>query len=455
MHRWALSYLSTWKSRKSRKPLVIRGARQVGKSYLVALFGQSDFNQVVEVNLERNPELASLFSLSPYKTIRNLELRFGVSIVPGSTLLFIDEIQTAATVLASLRYFYEELPELHVIAAGSLLEIALEQLSLSMPVGRVEYLHLGPMQFEEFLLAIGKEQLAQFLGELLVDGVIPPAIHSQLLDLLRLFLHIGGMPAVIQAYVDSGSLLECDIVKQSILSTYRDDFGKYGRRVNHQRLTTVYDKLPRLVGSQFKYVQLDRHERAKDLAVALRQLCLARVAFRVRHSSGNGLPLGAEVNERKSKLLFLDVGLMVSSLGLDLIDIEQADDVLLVSQGAVCEQFVGQHLLYSRQLYKEPDLHFWVREERNSTAEVDYIIAVGSEIVPVEVKAGKTGTLKSLQLFLKEKKRSIGLRLNSAPPSLLQAKMSLPGHEQIRFSLVSIPLYMVGQVRRLLSIYRG
>jgi predicted AAA+ superfamily ATPase len=414
------------------------------------LFAESHFEQLVEVNFEQNPELASLFApAEPQETVRNLELQFGTRIETGSTLLFLDEIQAAAQVLAKLRYFHEALPNLHVIAAGSLLDFVLEEHEFSMPVGRIEYLHLGPMQFEEFLLAVGKEHLQRFLEELSVTDSIPEAIHSQLLGLLRQFLAIGGMPAVLEAFLDSGSLQECDAVKQSILSTYQDDFSKYGKRVNHQRLIKVFRKLPQLIGSKFKYVNVDRHERSKSLAEALHMLCLALVAHRVRHSSSNGVPLDTEVNDRKFKVLFLDVGLVVRALGLGLLDFERAENILLVNQGAVCEQFVGQHLLYSRQFYEEPKLHTWMREKRNAAAEVDYVISEGSEVVPVEVKAGKTGTLKSMHLFLQEKGRILGVRLNSEPPSHFEAETSLPGYESTRFRLLSLPLYMIGQLRRL------
>jgi hypothetical protein len=305
------------------------------------------------------------------------------------------------------------------------------------------------MLFEEYLLAVGEDRLVDFLRELRPGDIIIEAIHGRLLALLRQYLVIGGMPAVIKAFLGSGSLQGCDAVKQSILSTYQDDFSKYRRRVNHERLIKVYRALPRVVGSRFSYVQVDRNERSKDLAAALHMLSLARVAYRVRHSSSNGVPLGAQANDRKFKVLFLDVGLMLRALGLGLLDLERAEDLLVVNRGAVCEQLVGQHLLYSRRPYEEPELHFWAREKRNSQAEVDYVISEGATVVPVEVKAGKTGTLKSLHLFLREKGRRLGVRVNSEPPSLLEAETSLPGQENTEFTLLSLPLYMVGQLRRL------
>ena len=453
MFRFALDHLAAWKERPHRKPLIIRGARQVGKSHLVRLFAEAAFDHLVELNFERDPELASLFAGNrPRETARLLELQFGMPLEAGRTLIFLDEVQAAAaTILPALRYFYEELPALHVVAAGSLLEPVLAQHSFPMPVGRVEYLHLGPMQFEEFLLAAGEDGLARYLAEIEPRSSIPVALHGRLLGMLRRFVAVGGMPHAVRVYLETGSLRDTDAAKQSILSTYQDDFGKYGARVPHERLVKVYRKLPQLVGRRFKYVHVDREERAKDIATALHLLALARVAHCVRHSSSNGVPLGAEANDRKLKLLFLDVGLMLRALGMGLLDLERAGDLLGVGAGSVCEQLVGQHLLFGGEPYEEPDLYFWAREKRNSAAEVDYVLPVGPAVVPVEVKAGKTGTLKSLHLFLQEKGRTLGLRLNTDPPSLLATEA--PGRDGRRhgYQLLSLPLYLVGQARRLLA----
>jgi len=452
VYRTALEYLAAWRTRPSRKPLILRGARQVGKTHLVRRFAAEHFDRLVELNFERDPELASLFAGNdPGQTVQRLELEFDGSMESGAVLLFLDEIQAAPLVLTALRYFREERPELHVVAAGSLLDHLLEDHALPMPVGRVEYLHLGPMTFEEFLLAAGRERLARFLGTLAPDGAVPAAIHDRLMGLLRQYLATGGMPEAVGAFLAGGSYRDCEAVQQSILSTYQDDFGRYGRRTDQARLVKVFRSLPRLVGSRFKYVHVDREERSKDLARALHLLCLARVAYRVRHSASNGLPLAAEAREARFKPLFLDVGLMLRALGLNLLDLERHEDVLLVNAGAVCEQLVGQHLMYSGPPYAEPELHFWAREKRNATAEVDYVISESGEVVPVEVKRGKTGTLRSLHLFLREKRRGLGVRLNSEPPSLLTATATLPDSRRLTFRLLSLPLYLVGQVRRMVQ----
>jgi predicted AAA+ superfamily ATPase len=348
MYRYALTEMQRWRERPNRKPLVIRGARQVGKTTLVRLFAEEHFANLVELNLERNPELADLFAGNhPQTILQRLELHQEQEIRAGYTLLFLDEIQAAPQVLATLRYFYEELPELHVVAAGSLLEMALEQPAFSVPVGRIEYLHLGPMQLGEMLLAAGRPRLERLLRHYHLGDELPAATHNELLKWLRIFTTVGGMPESVSAYVRSGTFTESEIVKHSILSTFRDDFGKYCRRIDPTRLRKVFERLPHLVGNKLKYVHIDRDERAKDLAAALHCLLLAQVASQVRHTSANAVPLGAEAHERRRKVVFLDVGLMATAMGLSILDLERADDIMLAGQGKLCEQLVGQQLLSS------------------------------------------------------------------------------------------------------------
>jgi predicted AAA+ superfamily ATPase len=341
------------------------------------------------------------------------------------------------------------MPELHVIGAGSLLDFVLVDHNLSMPVGRIEYLHLGPMNFEEFLLAAGREKLRDFLVGYTPDRDFPPALHGELMRLVSQFLLVGGMPASLEAFLQSESHHESEAERQSIISTYRDDFAKYGRRVDPHRLRKVFAKVPQLVGSKFMYSRVDREERSRELGKALELLCLAGVIHRVRHTSANGIPLGAEADDRSFKVLFMDVGLLCRSCGLSLLDFQRAADVMLVNAGAVCEQFVGQHLLYSGEFYHDPEVYCWMRQKSQSSAEVDYVISIGDAIIPVEVKTGKTGALKSLHVFLREKGRSFGLRFNSDVPSLLDTETSLADRARKPFKLLSLPLYMIGQARRL------
>ncbi|MEA2115316.1 MAG: ATP-binding protein [Thermodesulfobacteriota bacterium] len=451
MKRNAEQYLKSWRQEITHKPLVIRGARQVGKTYLVRSFAR-EFGNLVEINFERNPEIAELFiSNDPVQIIGLLELQLQTTITPGNTLLFLDEIQARPDVIASLRYFYEEMGDLHIIAAGSLLEFALEKPTFSMPVGRIEYLYLGPMQFEEYLVATGREKLVLFLQNFQFSNSIPAPIHKQLLEHLQVFIITGGMPDAIKNFIDTNSWQQCEKVKASILTTFRDDFNKYGVKANPDVLYDLFRKIPFQVGRKFKYVNINRHLRAAVVSKALNLLCQAKVANIIHHSSGNGLPLGAEINHKKFKIIFLDSGLMATACGLNFLDISKVEDIILVNNGKLCEQFIGQHLLYAGEFYREPELFYWAREQRGSSAEVDYLISNGTNIIPVEVKAGKGSSLKSLQMFLKTKQLKTGLRFNSDTPSLLKTKTVIANGNNIPFQLLSLPLYMVGQAKRLLA----
>ncbi|KPA11123.1 ATPase AAA [Candidatus Magnetomorum sp. HK-1] len=455
MYRHATKYLMDWKKKDNRKPMVIRGARQVGKTYLVRKFARECFDNMLEVNFEKDFEIATIFkSKNPRKIIQLLELQYNIHLKPGATLLFLDEIQAAPEILASLRYFYEEFPELHIISAGSLLEFALEEPIYSMPVGRIEYLFLGPMQFEEFLKAFGEDKLCNFLETYQINEDYSEMIHNRLMELFRIYLVTGGMPGPLSAYVKNESWQACEEEKNALLITFQDDFNKYGTKIKTQKLQLVFKKVPLVVGTKFKYVNISRDDKPNEIAKALDMLCLARVVHRIFHTSGTGVPLGATINDKKFKSLFLDVGIMSSISGLNLLDFEKAEDVILVNSGAICEQFIGQHLLFSKHLYQEPELHYWVREKKGASSEVDYLISEGPNIIPIEIKAGKTGSLKSLHMFIKEKKSSFGLKFCSSPPSMFDNETVIISGEQISYRLLSLPLYMVGQCRRLIREIR-
>ena len=436
---------------------MIRGARQVGKSTLVREFARSARFSLVELNFERNPELREAFAFrDPSRILATVALLTGQTVGAGTSLLFLDEIQSAPEALSALRYFHEELPELHVVAAGSLMEFALADARFSMPVGRVEYLHLGPMEFEDFMGAMGHPELASHLQEFslsdLDEHAVPRPLHDKYLDLLRQYCVVGGLPEAVSAYARTRDFARVSRVQQSVVATYRDDFNKYSHGSLQGRIQMVFDRLPAMVGRRFKYAQVSRDHRAAELADALRHLCMARVASRVRHTAANGLPLAAEADERRFKCLCMDVGLMCAALHLNVLDLGK-QDLTLVNQGAVAEQFIGQHLLYGGARYETPELHYWAREARNAAAEVDYLVAPAREIVPVEIKAGTTGSLRSLHQFLKEKRRDFAIRFNADVPSLLRDSKGLPDGSRIGYHLLSLPLYMVGQARRLVVDY--
>jgi len=455
MYRKALAELLRWRRAANRKPLVIRGARQVGKTWLVREFARQYYDDLVEINFDRDAEkLQLVVGHDIDRSLQLLELDAGTAIRPGKTLLFFDEIQAVPELLPRLRYFHEERPDIHVMAAGSLLEFLLSEHDFSMPVGRVEYLHLGPMDIEEFMLATGGERFVDFLRNFSLSDGIPESVHREMMYFVKMFWVVGGMPAAVGVCAASGDIAGAVREHESILQAYEDDFGRYRRRIYPPRLRKVFTRIPALVGKKLKYVRIDPAEKSRDLANCLELLELARVLYRVRHSSGNGVPLAAEAKDRDFKPLFLDTGLVSSSLGLNLPALETVGDLLLVNNGALAEQFIGQHLLYAGQGRRRPELYYWNREKKSSSAELDYLISVDDRVIPVEVKSGSTGSLKSLHLFLAEKKLPTGLRFHGMPPACERLETGLPGKERHPFLLVSLPLYLVGQTERLLRSAR-
>jgi len=459
LKRREIAYLNAWLEQSGRKPLVIRGARQVGKSTLVRELAKSVDAPLFTANLERNPELCAAFEhRDPRRILSMLELLTGRSVKPGKTLLFIDEIQTSPDALASLRYFREEMPNLRVVAAGSLMELALADTGFSMPVGRVEYMHLGPMTFEDFVEAVGDAKLAKHLREVSLadlESAFPEPVHRKCLELLAQYWVVGGLPEAVARYAesvadDASALSHVHRVQQSIVATYRDDFAKYSHGRARDRTQMVFDALPGMVGRKFKYAHVSRDHRAAELADALSRLCMARVAHKVLHSASNGPPLAAEASPRSFKCLYVDVGLMCSALGLNLLNLGETD-MTLVNGGAVAEQFVGQQLLFGSAPYDTPQLFYWFREARSASAEVDYVTVYGRVVVPIEVKAGTSGSLRSLHRFLKEKRRDFALRFNSDRPSLLQDTKKLADGTPVNYRLLSLPLYLAGQSRRLVA----
>jgi uncharacterized protein len=451
MYRKQEEYLKTWKDRANRRPLIVRGARQIGKTYLIRKFGKNEFRNIVEYNFDFEPEKAKIFNNTNIEDIINLiVMDKKVKIIPGKTLIFLDEIQAAPEIIAKLRYFYEQKAELHIIAAGSLLDFTLADHEYSMPVGRIEYLFMGPMTYSEFLIANNDTALLDYLKDYSVKQEFPESIHEKCLKYLRHFFFTGGMPSPISAY-KTGDLDSVMFEKKIILQTFLDDFSKYKKRVNTDRIKIVFNKVSQLIGQRIKYVNISPHEKAKDLSLALNLLSMAKITHHIHHSSCNGIPLEAELDEKIFKIIFLDIGLVLSMLNLNLLNIESGDDVMLVNEGALAEQFIGQHLLFHQKPYEEPKLFFWNRAKKGATSELDYVIENQNVVVPVEVKAGKTGTLKSLQVFVSQKKPKIAVRFNTDRPSVIKTNTAIPQIEKTEYSLLSLPLYMVNELPRILK----
>jgi len=448
MFRHQLTALHAWFEQKKHKPLVIRGARQVGKSTLIRLFAEEKKIELIELNFERNPEYTDLFvSNDPKKIVANMRLMLNKAIKPAQSILFLDEIQAAPAVLAGLRYFYEEMPDLHVVAAGSLLDFELASPAFSMPVGRISYLHLYPMNFTEFLRASDEQALAEYVEGWQTGDDLPVPVHRKLMDLLRQCMAVGGMPEAVKAFVDTSDYRQCETIKQDLLATFADDFARYARHQDQALIRLCFRKAATLIGHKVKFSGISRDVTAASVSRALNQLHMSRVIHKVVKTAANGLPLGAEENVKFFKLLFLDVGLVSSMLNVSWQVLQE--DIMQINHGALAEQWVGQELLSSLDTHQSPSLHYWAREARSSSAEVDYVIA-GHQPAPVEVKAGKSGSLKSLHLFMQKKTADVAVRLNADVPSLMPIERRASDGHTKTYQLLSLPLYMAGQIRRLL-----
>jgi len=442
--------LDEWSVRSGRKPLVVRGARQVGKTWLVRSLASRRNLRLVEFNFELRPELKSLFAPADVReNLSLIEIETGQAVVPGESLLFLDEIQAAPELLPKLRYFYEQIPNLHVVAAGSLVEFSLRDHAFSMPVGRIEYLHLGPINFEEFVTAVdpaGKKLLERMVHLEPGEG-LPPGIHDKLDRLYLEYLLVGGLPEAVAAHAKRAGWADVARLQDSLIATYQDDFAKYRGRVDYLRLRKVFNAIPRLLGEKLKYTRIDPEEQSRELGRCLELLELAQVVYLVHHSAGRGVPLKADVKERDFKPLFLDIGLAARMLGLTPAGILVDSEALPSSLGCLAEQFIGQQLLHGRAPHQTPELHYWRRQARSANAEVDYLIEVDDRVVPVEVKSGKTGTLRSLHRFIEERGSRVALRFNRDSPSMCPIEAA--GHPCL---LLSLPFYLAGQASRLVRL---
>jgi len=440
MKRTIDQILNQWKHSRVRQPLLIRGARQVGKTYSVTDFGKRAFENIVSVNFEEQPEMSRCFSdLNPKNIIDRLSILKRMTISPGRTLLFLDEIQECPQAITSLRYFLEKMPELHVIGAGSLIEFALHVEEFRMPVGRVQSVYMYPMSFAEFLTAVGEDRLLNHIHTVDLQTGMEQVFSIRLENLFRQYLLIGGMPRVVKAFEDKVLMEELQRLQSGLIRTYIDDFAKYASTAKHKYLKEVYSRAPQMAGQRYKYSHVNPGIEAKFLKEALGLLCDARCLSKICHASGAGVPLLATANERKFKIAFLDVGLMQNALGVQ-DSIILIDSVMQINAGSIAEQFVAQELLACADPYADKKLHFWAREARGSNAEVDFLIEIGGMPIPVEVKAGARGSLKSMRLFL-----------NEYPNTLLGIRYSM--HELSYFDqILSIPLYMVNQTQRLVRI---
>jgi uncharacterized protein len=452
MYRSRLTYLQTWLTLPKRKPLVIRGARQVGKTWLVRSFAKASQKQLIELNLEKQPQLASLFiDNNPRQTLLNLSALYNQSIEPENYLLFIDEIQVAPELLSKLRWFFEELPELPIIAAGSLLDFALAKHSFSMPVGRISYMYLEPLSFEEFLLANDKTVLSDYLIKYQLDNELPLAIHEELTRFFKEYLIIGGLPAAVSSWIKAHSLHDVNRIHHDLLATYRDDFAKYSGHIAVEKIDAVMMATPKMLGQKFVYSHISPSLNINNAKQIIDLLAKARICHPVLSCAANGVPLGAEVKEKFFKEIFLDVGLSSALSGLTFNQVNITDEIMLINKGALAEQVAGQILRTIQLPYINPALYYWQREEKGSNAEIDYVIEHKNYVIPLEVKAGSTGGLKSLHLFMGLKNFPVAARVNASFPNKTAIRVKTHSGKGVKYTLLSLPFYLLGQLHRLLD----
>ena len=403
--------LSDWAKSENHKPLLLRGARQVGKTTAVRHLAEK-FAHFVEVDFNNRPDVHYMFdgTYSTHEICQLLSLQTRIPIEAGKTLIFFDEIQACPAAINRLRYFYEECPQLHLIAAGSLLEFALEGLP-SYGVGRIRSIFMYPFSIEEFFHATGNGPLATFIDKASPSAPLPEAIHETAVRLLRQFLALGGMPAVVAEFCSSGSVLECQRLLGDLVQSFRDDFAKYRNKVPSPRIDAVFRSVAEQGLGKFVISRVDAECNRDQIRAALETLILAGLVYPVTHTSANGIPLGAEINEKYQRMIFMDTGLLQNVLGLNIADFFQPSaDLQVVNRGAIAETFVGNEIVKAGNMFQREHLYCWHREKSGSNAEVDFVVQTGDKIRPIEVKSGTKGSMQSMRLFMQLKGTDWGIR---------------------------------------------
>ena len=403
-------HLLAWKNDLHHKPLLLRGARQVGKSSAVRQLGKT-FEYFLEINFERNPEIKQLFSssLNPIEICAKLSAIYNLPIIPGKTLVFFDEIQVCLSAISSLRFFYEDYPDLHLVAAGSLLEFALEEIP-SFGVGRIRSMYIYPFSFNEFLLAQGYNGLLAEKQKATIENPLMDIFHIQLKNQLRSYLLVGGMPECVKTWVDTADYLACRQIQNELLETYIDDFAKYKKRISAYILHQTLRSVALQSGNKFVFSQVSSEIESAKIREALDLLSMAGIIVPVTHTASNGVPLGAQTNIKFRKYLFMDTGLLQRLLNLEMDNVLLSSESNLVNKGALTEVFAGLEMLKYSSCFERQELYYWVRLDRGTQAEVDYVISRGQQIIAIEVKAGTKGSMQSLYTFMELKKSEFGIR---------------------------------------------
>ena len=435
-------YFNAWKVKKDRKPLIIRGARQVGKTFAVKEFAKNNFETFIYLNLEK-AEDAGIFSekMSVKNIFELIQLKKNLRLVPGRSLLFIDEIQNSGIATSSLRYFYEEYPELHIMAAGSLLEARMKKEGFSFPVGRVEFCYMFPADFEEFILALKEKAVIEHICSASPMSEIPDAMHNHLLEKYYEYLAVGGMPEAVAKYAETRSFMDVDSIYDSIFTGYLDDAGKYSSEVKAGYIRHIIEHSPESAGLPVKYESFGGSSfRSREMSEAFDLLENAMVIRRIHASSSLRAPITHNL-KKSPKLVFLDTGLANYRLNVRaaLLKMPELDSLF---QGRIAEQAVAQSLIsnHGNPLFR---LAYWYRDKAGASAEVDYLIQQDTTLVPVEVKSGKEGRLRSLHVFMEHSDCKLAFRIHSGKPYVQD--IALPSGK--KYKLISLPFYLLHRLQ--------
>ena len=425
MIRSIYKYLSEWKSSYRRKPLLLQGARQVGKTYAVKQFGKNDYKNIAYLNFEQVPELSKFFDgkLDPHKIIEDLSLYLGKNIT-DDTLIFFDEIQIAPKAITSLKYFYEEAPEFHVIAAGSLLGVSVGKES-SFPVGKVNFMTMHPMSFSEYLLAIEEELALEKIMSNNLETSLPEFLHDKLISHLKMYLFLGGMPEVVQNYINNKNIVTVRKIQNEILNSYQRDFSKYTSKIQAIKTSEVWNSIPYQLAKEskkFKYSDVKKKARASHYETTIEWLKKAGLVNIAYNISTPKLPISGYADRTKFKLYALDTGLLGAMLNLSSDIITDPNKLFTEYNGAFIESFVAMELSSL-----STDLFYWTSGNK---AEIDFMIQKDETIYPIEVKSGKNLSMKSLQSYRHKYSNELSFRL-----SPLNFNKSKDG------SFINIPLY--------------
>lgn len=448
-------YLEEWMNDAERKPLLLRGARQVGKSTAVRHLAEK-FDIFVEINFEKTPEYKAVFeqNLNVERIVSEIGALADKEIIIGKTLLFLDEIQMCPKAIMALRFFKEDMRQLHVVAAGSLLEFALEELP-SFGVGRIHSMYMYPMTFDEFLIAQGNQQLIKLRNLATASSPLQNTIHDKLVKLFRIYMLVGGMPEVVDRWVRTQDYVKCQQLQDDIVVSYEDDFPKYRKKIDPLLLRASLYNTAIQACSKFVYSKVGDYK-ASEVKEALRLLSMAGLIVCATRTDANGIPLGGEADTSYKKYFPLDPGLMMRMLRLSDGDAKTLTSLILtgenadvVNKGPMAEMIAGLEMLRYKTPRLRHELYYWVRMERNSVAEVDYVEAESGNVLPIEVKAGTQGGMKSLWMFLRQKRLSRAVRCSLENfGQIIRPDQENP---DIEYHISICPLYAISQLPRLLA----